>query len=377
MLIKLIFTRIYKIFFLKKKIFFKPKKSNILIYDSLRIDIFQEILGNFKYRVLNFRDELNIYVFIRCIFKFKFSKIDYIIEYIDLTNPKILLTYSDNDILFYKIKKLSKKKFLTFAVQNGIRTITGDIFEKLYKSNKKFQLSSDWILTFNKKIGSEYQKYISTNIFSAGNIRNNSNVKQPIKRKIKDSILLISQYSRKQEKGELECISYLFKFLSNYADNNSKSLGVLLRKQDDEDEKLFFTKLTKNKFHFINKNMINNSYYWVERYEITVTIDSTLGYESLSRGNKTAFFYTRSEFTNFQGRKFGWPYNYPKKGLIWTHEKDLNYFKKIIDNLFRYSNEEWYKILKDNQLNKNMLYDENNLKLKLFFKKIFDKHGIK
>jgi surface carbohydrate biosynthesis protein len=374
---KFLFIRLYKIFFLKKKILYKPKKSNILIYDNVKIDVLQKLLGNLKYKILDIRCELNIYVLILCLFKFKFQKIDYISEYINKVNPKVLITCSDNDINFYQIKNLSKKKLLTIAIQNGYRGITKDIFEHLQKLNKKRQLTSDWILTFNKKIGSQYQKYISTNIFPAGNIRNNFNTKQPLKRK-KNSILLISQYVKKSDKAHLESMSCLFKFLLNYVHNNSKTLGVLLRNQEDEDEKFFFTKHGgKKKFHFINKNLIQNSYYWIDIYEITVTINSTLGYESLSRGNKTAFLNTRSKLTNQIGENFGWPANYPKKGSIWSDKKNFNYFNMILDNLFSYSSENLNKILKDIKFDQCMIYDENNLKLKLFLKNLFDKLGIK
>ena len=49
--------------------------------------------------------DLNLYVLIKCIIKFKFSFFDYICEYIRCVNPKILLTLIDNDLLFYKLKK--------------------------------------------------------------------------------------------------------------------------------------------------------------------------------------------------------------------------------------------------------------------------------
>ena len=311
---------------------------------------------------------------LKCLIKLKFRKTYYLIEYINIVNPKLIITYTDNDIFFYKLKNLLKEKIVTIAIQNGIRTLTGDILGILRNSQEKIKLSSDWIITFNDRIGLELKKFISTNTLSIGSIRNNFNPISFSKNKIKGSILLISQYVSSSPVEDKKLVLHLFQFLMDYAKKNNKTLGVLTRGQRDE-EISFFKKHGKNQFHFVKKNF-QNSYHWIDKYEVTVSIDSTLGLEALSRGNKAAFFYVRSKFRNVEGRKFGWPDVYPDQGFAWTHLKDNQCFENILDKQFNTTHQEWQKILSDNEFNKIMFYDEGNKIIKKFFKNIYSELNI-
>ena len=46
---------------------------------------------------------------------------NYYIEYIKICNPKILITFIDNNLIFYKLKKYFPNIYF-ISVQNGIRT---------------------------------------------------------------------------------------------------------------------------------------------------------------------------------------------------------------------------------------------------------------
>jgi surface carbohydrate biosynthesis protein len=366
-------SKIGKFFLKKKKIKF-PKKSAILIYDINKFDKILNLIEKKNFEILNIRNEINLIVLLICLIKLKFKKIDYIEEYIKLVDPKIVFSLTDNDTAFYEIKKRYRKELITVAIQSGWRTISNDLFEQLQNYKNKSNLSSDWILTFNETIAIEYKKYISTKTLAIGNIANNENSKDFSNKKLKDTILLISQWVEDNSKDN-KILMLLFGFLKNYADKKNKKLGILLRK-DNSNEKFFFKSDPGENFHFINRNNLNNSYYWIDRYETTVTIDSTLGYESLSRGNKTIFFNIRSNYNENKGYSFGWPNIFSKKGIIWTDENDINYFEKILNNTFQISDENFKAQIEKNKLNNLMLYDKDNLLLKNFLKKIFKKLDI-
>jgi surface carbohydrate biosynthesis protein len=366
-------SKIGKFFLKKKKIKF-PKKSAILIYDINKFDKILNLIEKKNFEILNIRNEINLIVLLICLIKLKFKKIDYIEEYIKLVDPKIVFSLTDNDTAFYEIKKRYRKELITVAIQSGWRTISNDLFEQLQNYKNKSNLSSDWILTFNETIAIEYKKYISTKTLAIGNIANNENSKDFSNKKLKDTILLISQWVEGNSKDN-KILMLLFGFLKNYADKKNKKLGILLRK-DNSNEKFFFKSDPGENFHFINRNNLNNSYYWIDRYETTVTIDSTLGYESLSRGNKTIFFNIRSNYNENKGYSFGWPNIFSKKGIIWTDENDINYFEKILNNTFQISDENFKAQIEKNKLNNLMLYDKDNLLLKNFLKKIFKKLDI-
>merc|ERR1711991_1044691 len=115
-----------------KFIFSPPKSSKILI-----LDIYNKEL-------------------IKILFNLQFKMIYYIHHYIKTVNPKIIITFTDNSIFFYKLKKdFPNIKFI--AVQNGYRRRVGDIYDNLSKNKDK--LMADYIFTFGKLTGDTYSKY--------------------------------------------------------------------------------------------------------------------------------------------------------------------------------------------------------------------------
>ena len=94
--------------------------------------------------------------------KFKLNSLNYYIKYIELSDPKIVITFIDNNFIFYQLKKYFRsKKFI--SIQNGHRMAYGDIFGFLQKNKKIKNLSADMIFTFNKNIMSEYKKKFHLN----------------------------------------------------------------------------------------------------------------------------------------------------------------------------------------------------------------------
>ena len=66
-------------------------------------------------------EEINIKVLIKLLFsKKRLDFFNYVVKYIELTQPNSIVTGTDNLIWFYKLKKLLPKiKFI--AIQNGFR----------------------------------------------------------------------------------------------------------------------------------------------------------------------------------------------------------------------------------------------------------------
>ena len=116
-----------KIFFLilRSSIEFKkPSPKKVLIFDKTNSEILQKYLRN-KYCILHTRNEkINIFIVIKNIIKFKFSKIEYYNTYIEFVKPKIVITAIDNNPAFYLLKKnIIKKKYL-FKWDGNLRYMT-------------------------------------------------------------------------------------------------------------------------------------------------------------------------------------------------------------------------------------------------------------
>ncbi|HIB44056.1 MAG TPA: hypothetical protein EYO37_08865 [Nitrospina sp.] len=105
-----------------------------------------------------------------------------------------------------------------------------------------------------------------------------------------------------------------------------------------------------------------SSYQAVDSAEIVVTLESTLGYESVARCQKTAFFQIRSTLLELSERtmEYGWPGNFPKEGPFWTHKPDPEIFTRILDYLFNVSDDQWKKDVKSTNFSSLMEYDPGN-----------------
>ena len=122
------FLKIIKIlnFIIKsKKTLYPPKKNEILIFDKVGAnslyEIFEDLLIS-RTSIMSIRgEELNLYVLLITLFKLKFNRKHYIYSYIKIVNPKILITYIDNNPLFYELKT-SNDEFKTIFFQNGWRS---------------------------------------------------------------------------------------------------------------------------------------------------------------------------------------------------------------------------------------------------------------
>jgi surface carbohydrate biosynthesis protein len=79
----------------------------------------------------------------------------------------------------------------------------------------------------------------------------------------------------------------------------------------------------------------------VDAAEIVVFIDSTLGYEAIGRGKKTASFSCRGASLNSEDRKFGWSAGLPENGPFWTNDADERQLRRVMDYLNTVNAEEW------------------------------------
>ena len=93
---------------------FPPYKKKILIFDY-NLYYKYKILEFFKteHEILFTRfEKINIFILIKSFLKLKFSYFDYLQTYIDYVNPKLLITFNDNNLKFYKLNCRNEKRYL-------------------------------------------------------------------------------------------------------------------------------------------------------------------------------------------------------------------------------------------------------------------------
>ena len=364
------------IILLKAKYSFdKIKESEIVIYDETGSEIFSELLHNRKYFVLHTRfEKINIKIFLRSLIKYgsKWKPIKYIEFFLVCLKPKYIITFIDNDYNFLKLKN----KFngvQTCFIQNGYRDNYTDIFSKRENMSKKLKV--DKMLVFNKNIASEYKKMIQGETIVVGSFYNN---KFKLFKKKKNHILYISSWKKdysnlkNQEENLLFHKIHLlaFKLVSDFAEKHKLKLKVLGRQLNHHNEEQFYKNLNKNITFLKRNNDRKFAYQAVDESQLTIGIDSTLAYESLSRGNKTYLISCRNKFVSGEGFKFGWPKKFGDFGTFWSNDFIEEKIFKSLEKLI-----ELDKTSLNNELqffkNECMYFDENNTIIKNFFKNNF------
>ena len=118
-------------------------------------------------------EKLNLFILFKCFIKNKLNFDGYVNEFIKASQPKVVLTFIDNNPKFYSLHSLGN--FKTVFVQNGFRSKISDIFaDKLVTNsiNKK-RFKVDYMFVFNSTIGKLYNSFISGKYISIGSYKNN------------------------------------------------------------------------------------------------------------------------------------------------------------------------------------------------------------
>jgi surface carbohydrate biosynthesis protein len=379
-------SKFYISFLIPPKKWSRPQKADILVYDYESLEALLPYVNKYSHSVMAVRGEsINLYCAILSILTLDFWTTSafnaYINKYISLVSPKVIITFIDNDVRFYEISS-NFPLIKTIFVQNGRRTILRDVFATL-SHNKKYHV--DYMLVFNKSVGELYSSFISGTVIPIGSLKNNSvTISNNFE---KNTVLFISTIGpypspgmpyliesngRKIDWTTFHAIDKLIiDFLDEWCYKNNKQLKVLGRTFGNEsDEHLFYlNNLNKCKWEYVPRQGTYSSYQQIDISEIIVFIDSTLGYEALSRRKKTAAFICRANFLNSQSERFGWPAKKDETGPYWTHELDVAIFSKIMDFLSNLDNIEWDSVLKEHDSGL-MYFDQDNLELQNLLKNL-------
>ena len=282
--------------------------------------------------------------------------LSYAISFIKLVNPKIVLTYIDNSSRFFEVK-MSLPKVTTICIQNGSRSILGDVFDGIVKNNK---YKVDYFFVHNTSIGKKFNEFIDTIVVPHGSlILNSLKLNRSV---VSGRVAFISQIRSKVEQDSVMFIRpnnlpiyyeefyqaerFNLKFLNNWCKMNDKNLVIVGSSIDYEGvERDFFSQiLGDSELCFIPKSSEFSSYDLIQSSEIIVYIDSTLGYESYGWRKKTAAFSNRITGNGVKN-PFGWPADFNENGPCWTNQQNELELNRIMNYLNNVSDQDWLETL--------------------------------
>jgi len=337
-----------------------PAKTEIVIFDCDANNHIRNYLINSKSQCIDTRlNKINLLIFLISLKSLKSIRLrevfsNYLKCYIAYTNPKIVITYNDTLRLFYQIKHWYPNIF-TMAIQRANRT--EGIFDEVFKNNMFDKPPKcDLIAVFGSETGRIYQNYIDSKIICIGSLLNNSLYK--INKKInKKKILFISDYrpfrsdTHPHQKHMIKVVSWLYRYIKK-ADLDLSICGAF--KSNPSLEKAFFKNiLGGTEWGFIPGSEkdaythINNSY-------IIVFVRSTLGFEAIAQGKRTAAFL---------GVEYPWLRRIPNKGPFWTKYICHDEFIRVMDYIVDVEDVRWVDDSKD-VFSSIMNFDVDNLIIK-------------
>ena len=227
---------------------------------------------------------------------------------------------------------------------------------------------------FGKEIGDLYARDMTGDVHVVGSTRNNH---YPISNDAKTiEVLYISQFICEDNSAKTmgaidgnaitvsdfsQADHHVLQLTKSWCASNGKKLTVLPRSEGSStsESDYFSSKLSGSNWAYALKSGEKSSYEIVDQSNIVVTVDSTLGYEALSRGVKSAIISCRScrGLTN----PFGWPSELPENGSFWSNSQCEIQFNKIMDHLASIETLNWTEQIDSEQI---IIFNYNNEKLR-------------
>ena len=370
-----------------KKAWSWPRKSDVLIFDGTNQAVLMEYLHRWSPEVLHVRGEqINIRVLLSCIFRTGNRREAYVDCFIETVHPKLIVTFIDNDVSFFTVSQ-RHPEIKTIMIQNGWRSYHTDVFETLdnLSSHRQSNLKVDYLLLFGSIVGSEYAKHISGSVIPVGSIKNNRILVTSSVRS--DIIAFVSQWRPtahglgKQPKVEVSSrylsgryVSYeavhlqsdrvVIPFLAQYSARKHKRLMIIPRRLKDtgerDAEEAYFHDLLGHEGEFLEPEGLYPCYRAVDAADIVVAVNTTVGYEAIARGTRTAMFSIRSSLLGIRGFTYGWPGDFADEGPFWTNRVDAQSFERILDYLGEIDDAQWQKDVETSGFSGLMMYDPGN-----------------
>ncbi|MDC3408814.1 hypothetical protein OAY00_03540 [Burkholderiales bacterium] len=361
-----------------------PIEADVLIFDASGEELLRENLSGRSIETLPIRGEsINIPVMLSSVFTGSRVSEAYFDAYIRRVKPKLIITFIDNTLAFYRLS-LRHPKVKTMFIQNGLRAYHVDVFEQLDALEQTDNgLAVDYMMCFGNAIGQHYLQYLSGSVVVMGGLRNNRKERSALV--LQDSIAYVSQwnpngievagntYTSDEFFGNVD--REIIGFLNEYSLKHNKRLYVIPRTRGDSHDRpgeaIYFSSLLGEPCSFLEYDVPDSSYKAIDAVDVLVGADSTLLYEAAARGKKTAFFSIRGTVMGIEGFDFGWPAKIPSDGPFWTNRISKSTYTDILDYLFTMDDEDGRRdreVLRD-----FMVFDHGNSILKRTLTEVLSK----
>jgi surface carbohydrate biosynthesis protein len=343
-----------------------PKQVPIVQVHNDGIEIISQFVDRSSISVVD-SSELNLWILLRCFVFGKFQMLQYAVEAIKVHRPRVVVTFIDNDTTFYLLKSLAPLPNY-IAIQNGLRhnyayAYRSGFVDYLAKAGGRNQLSADLICTFGKGSSLLFENNIRTRTLVTGNLKNNL-LELTSAKKTEYDIMFMSQHAPFDITNRDEIIylnessvsihqfyeieGAVAKFLAQYCNEHSLQFAISGKRgvEDAFEQQFFSNAIGEFPYTYLPREGTFSSYENAFKSRLVVVIDSTIGYELLSRGKRVAFFSARiigqpRGVNDSRDTCFGYPNVYPDSGSFWTNNPDPDEYSRILNSLLGMTDTDW------------------------------------
>ena len=343
-----------------------PKKNSLLIFDHINSKYIKSCIDYKNIYEIKFRNNnINLFAFFYSLIFFYRSnfKVEYINFFLKKSKSKILITSNFNRLIIYTIKNYYPD-IKVFVIQNG--SFGNEFVLKLKNSTYK-NFKCDYFFCFSDIEKEKIKKIVKAKFITLGSFKNNFFKKKNTYKK--KQVLFISQFRKElMDKPYLKPLfkteKLLLPIVFNFCKRKNLKLAILPGDKDILSQNIHYKNLLKSEnFTLYNRNL-NKSYQRTDSSLFTINIDSSLGYESLSRGNKGCFF----DFFEYKHKSFMSKTFYKKSGSFYLGYYNKKKINKILQYLCTVNNKVW--INQNFRKLKTIPYETNNHILKKIIKNV-------
>lgn len=256
----------------------------------------------------------------------------YIAATVNLSRAQLAISLQDNFPPLLQIKPMLRHAKVAL-IQNGQRSIHHDLEGEVSKRGIA-NPSIDYYFAFSRSYARRLQTLLTGDVLTAGSFRSNMVIKS---RGSSKEISYISTFHPNVPRSQIvsgasshESVTYqtlldlrlsILRAVTSFCVSNGFSFSIIGKRSNEQaiaEEQYYRLSLPETSFTYYPRKNYKSNYSLCDLSRIVISTGSTLGYESLGRGNRTAVFRPDSRLLSDESLRFGWPHMVPDEGLFWS-----------------------------------------------------------
>ena len=339
-------------------------------------------------------ESVNMLALLRAVPKIHLGAVAYLEAYIDFVKPKLILSRTDFNVSLWSLKRRNVN-YRVAIIQCAWRPeLFGELTVVAKDKSPNTKYVVDMAFAYGPRTVSPRIGEVANSLSYCGSTKANLFSREVMEKK-SNEIAVLSQFRSKM--FEVDPDFYLpegevLRTIAELARNKQFQVFVYSPFSTNEKtfaEKKFFDNCFQGfPFEFLPLSHKLDSYRGVKDAEIVISIDSTLGYESLGLGSKVCIFTSRTLRPDYEphysllkkkwgivgdfgveafrvNNKFGSQADFGDKGFFWSNVRSRDEIIRVFNSVLNATRDEWERESRPfaDQL---MVHDYGNTKIRAY-----------